>query len=112
MGKVGREPELKFSQNGTPICYVAVQTKEFVKGHPLILWYQVILFGNQAKEAKKSLTKGCKIYVEGRLRMVEMKDKTGKDRTVLEIAGKDFLLLDPKSYLDNSTIENENDFGF
>ena len=94
MGKVGREPQIKLSENGYPICYLAVATHEIVKEQKLVTWYQVILHGYKAEEAEKTLTKGSNVYVEGHLHLQEMKDKEGKLHNVLEISCKDFRCLD------------------
>jgi single-strand DNA-binding protein len=94
MGTIGREPQLKFNEKGDPLCYLAVSTNETIKEQKITTWYQVILFGYQAEQAKKSLTKGSNIYVEGRLRPQQIKDKQGEPHTVLEISGTAFRCLD------------------
>lgn len=94
MGKLGRDPQLKLSKEGSPICYLAVSTYEIIKDKKTTTWYQVILLGNQAEQAQKSLTKGSNIYVEGRLRPQQMKDKEGNFYIVLEIFGTSFRPLD------------------
>lgn len=98
MGKVGRDPQLKFNNEGSPICYLAVSTYEIIKDKKTTTWYQVILLGSQAEQAQKSLAKGSIIYVEGRLRPQEMQDKEGKLYIVLEIFGTSFRSLDSFQY--------------
>ncbi|KAF0249371.1 MAG: single-strand DNA-binding protein [bacterium] len=125
MGKVGRDPQVKLSENGYPICYLAVATSETIKEQKLTTWYQVILWGYQAEQAEKILTKGSNVYIEGCLHLQEMKDKEGKLHNVLEISCKDFRCLDlylgskPESYSEpqpetkpKSRSKPDEDFGF
>lgn len=93
MGKVGRDPQLKLTDEGEHICYLAVSTEETIKEQNVITWYQVILLGNQAKKAKISLNKGSNVFVEGRLRLQQMKDKQGNPHNVLEISANNFYSL-------------------
>lgn len=97
MGQVGQEPQLKESSNGLAVCYLSVATNEFIKEEKVATWYQVILFGAKAELAKKQLTKGSKVYVEGQLRPQQIDDKKGKSHTVLEIKCSDFHALDLSS---------------
>lgn len=94
MGTVGREPQLTFNEKGDPLCYLAVSINETIKEQETTTWYQVILFGNQAEQARNKLTKGSNVYIEGRLRPQQIKDKQGEVHTVLEVAGNTFHCLD------------------
>lgn len=93
VGHVGREPRIEVSSKGSFICYLAVATNEVIKQEKITTWYQVILRGKQAERAKHQLTKGAKIYVEGRLHPQQINDKTGKVHTVLEIIEAEFCSL-------------------
>jgi len=93
IGHVGREPRIEATAKGSFICYLAVATDQVIKKEKITTWYQVVLLGSQAERAKHQLTKGAKIYVEGRLRPQQMKDKEGKVRTVLEITADEFCSL-------------------
>jgi single-strand DNA-binding protein len=75
VGKLGKNPQLKFTHSGYPICYLALLSKETVQDKIFTTWYQVILLGSQAEQAEKNLAKGNTVYVEGRLRPQEIKDK-------------------------------------
>jgi single-strand DNA-binding protein len=94
MGQVDNEPQLKLRSQGLAVCYLSVATTEVIKQEKHTIWFQVVLFGTQAELAKKQLIKGSNVYVEGRLKVRELKDEDNKPHTVLEIIGSDFRALD------------------
>ncbi len=98
VGNLGRDPEMKFTPQGTPVCTFSVATNERRRGREgeqqdVTTWFRVTVWGRQAETASKYLTKGRSVYVEGRLHVDEWTDKQGKARFTLEVNATDVQFL-------------------
>ncbi|MGA9998434.1 MAG: single-stranded DNA-binding protein, partial [Pyrinomonadaceae bacterium] len=98
VGNLGRDPELRYTPQGTPVCSFTVATNEKRKDRAgemqdVTTWFRVTLWGRQAETASQYLTKGRPIYVEGRLRMEEWTDRDGKQRYTLEVHATDMQFI-------------------
>ena len=72
VGRLGADPELKYSGAGKAICNLRIATSETWKDktgtkQEKTEWHRCTLFGDQAENASKYLAKGREVYVEGRL---------------------------------------------
>lgn len=102
VGYLGRDPELRYTTQGTPVCDFSVATTERRKDksgemQEATTWFRVSLFGRQAELASQYLTKGRQVYVEGQLSQREWTDKEGGTRTSLEVKGTEIQFLSPAS---------------
>ena len=102
VGYLGRDPELRYTPQGTPVCDFSVATTERRKDksgemQEATTWFRVSLFGRQAEVASQYLTKGRQVYVEGQLSQREWTDKEGGTRTSLEVRGTEIQFLSPAS---------------
>ena len=98
VGNLGRDPELRYTPQGTPVCSFTVATNEKRKDksgetQDLTTWFRVTLWGRQAETASQYLTKGRPVYVEGRLRLEEWNDRDGKPRYTLEVHATDMQFI-------------------
>jgi single-strand DNA-binding protein len=98
VGNLGRDPELRYTPQGTPVCSFTVATNEKRKdkageAQDHTTWFRVTLWGRQAETASQYLTKGRPIYVEGRLRLEEWTDRDGKQRYTLEVHATDMQFI-------------------
>lgn len=94
VGNLGRDPELRYTPQGTPVCQFSVATNERRKDktgewQDQTTWFRVSLWGRQAETASQYLTKGRQVYIEGRLRVEEFIDREGRTRYTLEVNGTD-----------------------
>lgn len=101
VGNLGRDPELRYTPQGTPVCSFTMATNEKRKdksgeAQDLTTWFRVTLWGRQAETASQFLAKGRPIYVEGRLRTEEWTDRDGKQRFTLEVHATDMQFLGQK----------------
>lgn len=99
VGNLGRDPELRYTPQGTPVCSFSVASNERRKGsdgefQDLTTWFRVTAWGKQAETVSKYLTKGRSVYVEGRLRVEDWTDKDGKSRYTLELHATDVQFID------------------
>lgn len=99
IGNLTRDPELKYTPTGTAVAKFGLATnrswtsatgesKEDVQYHNIIAWQKL------AELVAKLLTKGKKIYCEGRLAYRNYTDKNGVEKSITEITIDDFIMLD------------------
>ncbi len=99
VGNLGRDPELRYTPQGTPVCTFSIATNERRKSaageqQDITTWFKVTVWGKQAETVSQYLTKGRSVYVEGRLHVEEWTDKEGKTRNTLEVNATDVHFLD------------------
>ncbi len=74
VGNLGRDPELRYTQGGQPVCNLAVATsRRYTNSRTNELveeteWHRIVVWGKQAEHCNNYLVKGRQVYVEGRLR--------------------------------------------
>lgn len=98
VGNLGRDPELRYTPQGSAVCNLSVATSEKRRDksgemQEVTTWFRVTLWEKKAEAAAKYLTKGSSVYVEGRVRVEEWTDKDGKNRYTLEVSGTDMQFL-------------------
>jgi single-strand DNA-binding protein len=98
VGNLGRDPELRYTPQGTAVCSFSLATNERRKDKSGELqdqttWFRVTLWDKKAEIAAQYLTKGKPVYIEGRLRMDEYTDRDGKQRSTLEVTGTDMQFI-------------------
>lgn len=98
VGYLGRDPELRYTPDGTPVCNFTVATTERKKDksgefQDHTTWFRVNLWRRQAEVASQYLSKGKQVYIEGRLSQSEYQDKDGNTRTSLEISATDLQFI-------------------
>ena len=92
IGNLGRDPELRSTQDGMRIANLAVATSESwrdrVSGErkERTEWHRVVIFNERLAEiAEKYLRKGSKVYLEGALQTRKWTDNSGQERYTTEI---------------------------
>ena len=98
---LGKDPEVRQTQNGTAICNLSAATSRKYKDTQGCMqeeteWHRISLFGKMAELAGQYLKKGSTAFIEGRLRTRKYTDKEGIDRYVTEIIGEHLQFLDKK----------------
>ena len=99
VGNLGRDPELRYTPQGTPVCSFSLATNERRKdrntgeNNDNTTWFRVTLWGRQAETASQYLTRGRPVYIEGRLRVEEWTDRDGKPRHTLEVHATDMQFI-------------------
>jgi single-strand DNA-binding protein len=98
VGNLGRDPELRYTPQGTPVCSFTLATNERRKdrageNQDVTTWFRVTLWGRQAETASQYLSKGRPVYIEGRLRVEEWTDKDSKQRYTLEVHATDMQFI-------------------
>lgn len=102
IGNLGADPEIRFTQSGTPVANLRLATTRKWKAQDSQMqeeteWHRVVLFGRVAEICKDYLSKGSRVYIEGRLRTNKWQDQNGNDRYTTEVIGNEMKMLTPKS---------------
>lgn len=99
VGNLGKDPELRYTPQGTPVCSFNMATNERRKdrntgeANDIATWFRVTLWGRQAETASQYLSRGNPVYIEGRLRVEEYVDRDGKARYSLEVNATDMQFI-------------------
>ena len=99
IGNLTRDPELRYTPQGTAVCTFSVatnrswkvengETKDEVEFHRIVAWDKL------AEICSQLLGKGKKVFVEGRIQTRKWEDKDGGQRNTTEIVISDMLLLE------------------
>jgi len=90
LGNLGDSPELRHTvTGGLPVCNMRVATHEYRKKDGESVketeWHRVSVFGRQAENCAKYLTKGRQVLIEGKLKTRPWVDKEGVTRYTTEV---------------------------
>jgi single-strand DNA-binding protein len=101
IGNLGSDPEVRYTQSGTAVANFNVATTEKWKGQDGQMqeqteWHRIVAFARLAEICSEYLSKGSKVYIEGRIQTRSWNDKDGNKRYTTEIVAKDMKMLTPK----------------
>lgn len=99
IGYLGRDPELRYTQGGEPVATLSVATTRSYKGRDEkkveeTEWHRVVVWGKQAENVDKYLSKGSLVFVRGRLKTTKYDDKEGVTRYATDIVAQHLQFLD------------------
>src|SRR5271165_1556630 len=102
VGRLGRDPETRFTGGGQAVANFSVATDETYKDkngerQKRTEWHKIVVWGKQAEIAQQYLKKGSLIFIEGRIQSREWQDKEGQKRTSFEIVCSNFRMLGGRS---------------
>ena len=101
IGNVGQDPELRYTPDQTPVTNfsIAVNYRRKTNGQSQdeTEWFNIICFSKIAENVNQYLTKGQRVYVEGRFQSREYEDQDGTKRKVYEIIAGDVKFLNTKA---------------
>lgn len=105
LGRIGSDPEIKYTQNGQPVCTLSVATNQIWKDESGVLqsrtdWHRVVAWGKLAETCHEYLKKGSKLYLEGSLHTRQYDDKDGQKKYITEIKMNEMIMLDNKGVSD------------
>lgn len=101
LGRLGKDPEVRYTQSGTAVCNLSVATSESWRDKQTgekqerTEWHRVSMFGKLAEIAGEYLAKGSLVYLEGRIQTREY-EKDGIKRYATEIVANEMKMLDGK----------------
>jgi len=91
IGRLGRDPELRHTQSGQPVCDFSIATSESWNRkdgsgrEERTEWHRIVAWGRTAELCAQYLSKGRTAYVEGRLQTREWENREGQKQRTTEI---------------------------
>jgi single-strand DNA-binding protein len=115
IGNVGSDPEMRYTPNGKAVTSFRLATNYRYNGsdgerREETEWFRVSVWGKQAESCNQFLSKGRRVYVEGRLRSRNWEGQDGQMRTSLEVSANRVIFLDktaPTSLAEEGELEPE-----
>ncbi|MBI2074596.1 MAG: single-stranded DNA-binding protein [Candidatus Levybacteria bacterium] len=101
IGNLTRDPELRYTPNGTAVCSFGLATNrswttDTGEKHEETEFHRIVSWNKLAELCSQFLTKGRKVYVEGRLSTRSWTAQDGTQRNATEVVIDDMILLDNK----------------
>ncbi len=102
IGRLGKDPELKYTPGGTPVARFTVATDEVFKDRAgeqqrRTEWHTIVAWSRLAEICGEYLTKGKQVYIEGSIRSRQWEDQSGNKRTSYEIVARNMTMLGSKA---------------
>ena len=99
IGRLGKDPELKYTASGTPFCRFSIATddvwndKTSGERQEKTEWHNIVVWDRLAEICNQYLTKGRLVYIEGSLQTREWDDQEGNKRRTTEVRARDMVML-------------------
>jgi len=102
VGRLGRDPEVKYTPSGAPVAKFSLATDEAFKDRSGELqkhteWHNIVAWNKLAEICGQYLTKGKLVYIEGTIRSRQWEDQAGNKRTTYEIIARGMQMLGSKA---------------
>ena len=101
IGNVGQDPELRYTPEGNPVANfsIAVNYRRRVNEElqDETEWFNIVCFTRTAENVNQYLTKGQRVYVEGRFQSREYVGQDGQQRRAYEVVASDVKFLTTKA---------------
>ncbi len=99
IGNAGADPEMRYTPSGAPVTNFPIATNRTYTGQggerqEETEWFRVVAWANLAEQVNQYVSKGKKIYVEGRLKSSPYVDRNGQARSGNDIVANRVLFLD------------------
>ena len=113
IGRLGRDPELKYTASGTAYCRFSMATDESWtdrtsgERQERTEWHNIITWDRLAEICGQYLAKGRMVYIEGSIQSRQYEDKVGNKRTSFDIRARDMVLLGSPGGGDSARRETE-----
>ena len=98
IGRLGRDPEVRYMPNGEAVCNFSVATSEKYtdkngQRQEATEWHNVTMYRKLAEIAGQYLTKGSQVYLEGKIQSRKYQGKDGIERTAYDIIVNEMKML-------------------
>lgn len=121
IGNLGRDPEMRYTPSGKPVTSFSVATSRTwvtAEGErrEATEWFNVVAWRDLAEICSQYLSKGSKVYIEGRLQTRSWEGPDGQKHYRTEIVADEMIVLDSRyrneSQTEELTQEEEEEFSF
>jgi len=101
IGRIGQDPEMKYTQSGKEVVSLSLATSYKAGDNEKTTWHKLVFWGKRAELANSYLTKGSRLYVEGRLEIQKWQTKEGENKITPQVMVNEMIFLDNKKKSDN-----------
>lgn len=100
IGHLGKDPEVKYTASGAPVCRFSLATNETFKNkageaQKRTEWHSIVAWGKLAEICGEYLTKSKQVYIEGSIRSGKWEDRDGNERKSYDIVARYMQMLSP-----------------
>ncbi|RLT30425.1 MAG: single-stranded DNA-binding protein [Chloroflexi bacterium] len=101
-GRLGADPEMRYTPQGSAVTTFNVASGRTWKSndgtsHDDTEWFRVVAWDKLGEICNQYLTKGTRVYVEGRLQTRKYQDRDGQPRTSVELVAADMIILSSRA---------------
>jgi single-strand DNA-binding protein len=98
VGNLGRDPEVRYTRNGTAVATLNIATTETWtdkdgQRQDRTEWHRVVAWSKLAEIVKEYLSKGQQVYIEGKLQTRSWDDREGNKRYTTEVKADQMVML-------------------
>ena len=101
VGRLGKDPELRYANSGIAIVNFSLATSERIKKgenwEDKTEWHNIVIFGKQAENCEKFLQKGAQVFIEGKIQTSSWENTEGERKYKTEIIANNVRFLDSKN---------------
>ena len=96
IGRLGRDPESRFTQSGKTVVNFSIACSEKRGGEEYTEWVNIVAWDKLGEICAQYLQKGSLVYISGRMQTRKWQDQSGTDRYTTEIIAREMKMLDGK----------------
>jgi single-strand DNA-binding protein len=93
IGRLGRDPEVRYTTDGKTVATFSVAAGEKWEGGEHTEWFNVVTWAKLAEICQKYLHKGSQVYIEGKLRTREWEGRDQQKRKQVEVIANQMIML-------------------
>ena len=110
IGRIGRDPEMRYTPSGRPVTTFSVGTTRSWntsdgEKRSETEWFNVVAWSNLAEICKQHLSKDRLVYIEGRLQTRHWEDQEGNKHSATEIVANEMILLEDRREISTSEFD-------
>jgi single-strand DNA-binding protein len=114
IGRLGRDPEMRYTPQGTPVTTFSVATggkwtDRNGNERDDTEWFRVEAWERLAETCNQYLSKGREVYIEGRIKTERYTDRDGNDRTSVKLIANTMLMLGGRGDSGNQSYDDNGD---
>jgi len=111
IGRIGRDPEMRYTPSGRPVTTFSVGTTRTWntsdgEKRSETEWFNVVAWSNLAEICKQHLSKDRLVYIEGRLQTRHWEDQEGNKHSATEIVANEMILLEDRREVSTSEFDD------
>ena len=111
IGRIGRDPEMRYTPSGRPVTTFSVGTTRSWntsdgEKRSETEWFNVVAWSNLAEICKQHLSKDRLVYIEGRLQTRHWEDQEGNKHSATEIVANEMILLEDRREVTTSEFDD------